>query len=90
MADLADYYSMLEDHGNALRYLQKALSLAPADPGLGSRAAEVYNQLGDTDQAIRWLKKARAAGYSATMIRDTPALDNLRADPRVKAILEGK
>jgi serine/threonine protein kinase/tetratricopeptide (TPR) repeat protein len=90
MAELADYYSMLQDRGNALRYLGHALALAPGNPWLRSRAAEVYNQLGDTEQAIRWLKKARAAGYSATMIRDTPALDNLRADPRVKAMLEGK
>jgi serine/threonine-protein kinase len=90
MADLADYYSMLRDRDNALRYLQEALALAPADPGLRSRTAEVYNQLGDTQQAILWVKKALAAGYSATMIRDTPALDNLRTDPRVKAILEGK
>jgi serine/threonine protein kinase/tetratricopeptide (TPR) repeat protein len=90
MADLADYYSMLQDRDNALRYLQEALALTPNDPWIRSRAAEVYNQLGDTEQAVRWLKRAVAAGYSVTMIRDTPALDNLRADPRVKVMLEGK
>ena len=88
--DLADYYSMLKEREDALRYLKEALALGPYQADLKFQAAEVYNQLGDTDEAIRWLEKAVRAGYSQAMIRDAPMLDNLRSDPRFQRLLAAK
>ena len=90
MADLADYYSMQGRKEDALGFLGRALALNPNEPELMFKAAEVYEQVGDRSRSIDWLQKARAAGYSPTIIRDTPVLDNLRSDPRLKAVLAGK
>jgi eukaryotic-like serine/threonine-protein kinase len=90
LGDMADYDSMLGRRANALRALDRALKFDPKDPELMLKAAEVYNQLGDRDRSIHWLQRALAAGYSLTMVRDTPVLDNLRSDSRVMALLRGR
>ncbi len=87
LGNLADYYSMLGDKGPSLNYVQRALSLAPDDPAVRYNAAQVYEQLGDRDAAVQWLMKALNAGYPSTMVRDSPEMDNLRSDPRVKSRL---
>jgi serine/threonine-protein kinase len=88
LGNLADYYSMLGDKAAALQYLHRALQLAPNDALLDLRAAEVYNQLGETDRALEWLSKTVAVGYSRTLLRDTPVLDNLREDRRFQKLLQ--
>ena len=88
LGNLADYYSMLGEREKALRCLHRALALAPNDAWLKKRAGEVYNQLGETDAAVEWLSKAVAAGYSRTLLRDTPVLDNLRGDRRLQKLLQ--
>ena len=87
MTDLADYYSMQGRREDALRFLGRALALNPNEPELMFKAAEVYEQVGDRSRSIDWLQKALASGYSPTIVRDTPVLDNLRSDPRVKTLL---
>ncbi len=89
MSDLADYQSMLGERESALGYLKRALAAAPDDPSVSFKAAEVYDQLGDNEQAVTWLGKALTAGYSKTIARDTPVFDNLRSDPRVRALFKG-
>ena len=50
------------------------------------RAALVYNQFGDQRQTLDWLKKAVAADYSRTIVRDTPDFGHLQSDPAFKAL----
>jgi len=87
LGDLADYYSMLGDRGQALSYLRRALALRPEDASVKFQAAQVYAQLGDDKTAVRWLAEALEAGYSPTIVRDSPVMDNLRSDPRVQELL---
>jgi serine/threonine-protein kinase len=78
---------MLGDRRTAIAELQRALSLAPHHPDVPFRAAIVYNQLGDQQQALGWLKKAVAANFFLTTVRDTPDFDHLRSDPAFKALV---
>lgn len=87
LGDLADYYSMLGNQQQALTYLHRALALAPEDASVKFQAAQVYVQLGDSSTAAGWLVEALKAGYSSTIVRDSPVMDNLRSDPRVQALL---
>jgi eukaryotic-like serine/threonine-protein kinase len=87
---LAICHSMLGEKKQALNALQRGLRLSPSDPSLLFQAALVYNQFGQSDEAIDWLKKARAAGYSQSRIRDYPNFDALWANPRSQELLPGK
>jgi serine/threonine protein kinase/tetratricopeptide (TPR) repeat protein len=86
--DLATYYSMVGNRGQALAYLQTALNLSGAkDAGILFQAALVHNQFGETDEALKWLARAVAGGYSLATISDAPALDNLHSNPKFRALL---
>ena len=84
---MADYYSMLGEKEQALSYLQRALALGPEDASVRFQAAQVYVQLGDSSTAVHWLVEALKAGYSPTIVRDSPVMDNVRLDPRVQELL---
>lgn len=84
---LAQYYAMTGQRPLALAYIRRALGIAPPPPDLLETAATVFNQCGDTEQAFSYLEKAVAAGYSKTLLRDTPNFDNLRGLPRFKEIM---
>jgi len=85
----AQYYAMLGDSHAAKTEIQKAAEQAPHDPDVLFRAALVYNQAGDQRQTLEWLKKAVAANFSRTTVRDTPDFDHLRSDPQFKALVAG-
>ena len=90
LGDLADYYSMVRDKHRAESYITRALSLAPDDASVNFKAAQVYVQLGDNNTAVQCLKKALAAGYSRTIVRDSPVMDSLQSDPRVQEMLRSQ
>lgn len=85
----AGYYAMLGDRQAATAQLDQALNQSPSDPDVLFRAALVYNQLGDQTQTLDWLKKAVAANFSRTTVRDTPDFDHLKADAAFRAIIAG-
>jgi tetratricopeptide (TPR) repeat protein len=87
LGDLADYYSMLGDTKRSEEYITRALSISPENASVNFKAAQVYVQLGDGDTAVDSLRKALAAGYSRTIVRDSPVMDTLRSDPRVQQML---
>jgi eukaryotic-like serine/threonine-protein kinase len=87
---LAYCHAMLGERKPALDYLQEGLQLAPGDSEMRFQAALVYAQFGEATQALDWLQKALAAGFSATMVRDTPNFDALRSDVRFKALVEAQ
>ena len=86
---VADYSAMVGDTRTATLEIHRALDLDAKDPDILFRAALVYNQLGDQLQTLAWLKKAVAANFSRTTVRDTPDFDHLKSDPKFQALLTG-
>jgi len=87
LAFTADYYAMLDDERPARAQLGRALEVAPADPDVLFRAAILNNHFRDNGTTLEFLEKSVAAGYSPTVIRDTPDFDHLKNDPRFRPLL---
>ena len=85
--DVASVYAILGDRENALAHLDRSIALGHGDKDLLFNAAIVYNDLGDTGTALEWLQKALTAGYSASVVRDSPDFDNLRNTPQFQELL---
>jgi eukaryotic-like serine/threonine-protein kinase len=83
-------HAMLGEKEPALDALNRGLKLSPGDPFLHFQAALVYTQFGQSEEAINWLKKALAAGYPPSNIRDYPNFDPLRAKPQFQNLLRAK
>lgn len=81
------YRAMLGEKGAALDLGKRAVQLAPADPVVLLFVALASNQLGKTEDVLGYLERARSAGLSATMVRDDPRFDNLRAQPRFQKLV---
>jgi eukaryotic-like serine/threonine-protein kinase len=87
LAFTADYYAMLDQEHQAREQMVRALEIAPADADVLFRAAILYNHFGDAGKTLEFLSKSVSAGYSRTVIRDTPDFDHLKNDPRFRALL---
>jgi serine/threonine protein kinase/tetratricopeptide (TPR) repeat protein len=87
LAFAADYYAMVDQEQQAREHLARALKIAPTDADVLFRAAILHNHFGDTDKTVEFLSKSVAAGYSRTVIRDTPDFDHLKDDPHFRALL---
>jgi serine/threonine protein kinase/tetratricopeptide (TPR) repeat protein len=85
--DAAACYAILGDRQNAVAHLSRSLELGHGDKDLLFNAAVVYNDLGDTGVALEWLQKAFTAGYSSSVVRDSPEFDNLRSNPQFQELL---
>jgi len=85
--DAAACYAILSDRENALAHLSRSLELGHGDKDLLFNAAVVYNDLGDTGVALEWLQKAFTAGYSSSVVRDSPDFDKLRNNPQFQQLL---
>ena len=89
LAYLANYSAMLGEKEVALDYLQRALKVAPANGDVLFRAALVYNHFNDSNEALSYMTKAVQAGYSRTVIRDTPDFRNLHEHPQFQSLVGG-
>jgi tetratricopeptide (TPR) repeat protein/predicted Ser/Thr protein kinase len=87
---LAVCYAMLGERKPALIALRRGLQLSPTDQFLFYQGALVYNQFGQSEEAIDWLKKAVAAGWPRSRLRDYPNFDPLWANPRSRELLREK
>lgn len=87
-SDAAGIYAALGDKTDALAHLAQSLYLGRGDKDLLFNAAVVYNDLGETGDALEWLQKAFTAGYSASIVRDSPEFDNLRNSPQFQQLLK--
>jgi eukaryotic-like serine/threonine-protein kinase len=87
---LAICHAMLQEKKPALEALQRGLQLMPDDPSLIFEAAIVHNQFDQPDDVLDWLKKAVAAGYSPSRIRDLPNFEALRSKPQFQELLRVK
>lgn len=80
-------YAMLGHNAEALSALQRAIAISPRDPEAPYYAALVNARIGDIDSALKWAQKALDAGASAPQFRDSPLLQSLDKDPRVRGFL---
>jgi len=87
---LARYYAMLNHRSDAIYHLKIALQKRPKDPEYQCIAAVIHNQFGERAEAMRYLENAFAFGYSVAEIEAERELDNLREDPRFRALLAGQ
>ncbi len=78
---------MVDQEPQAREQLARALEIAPTDADVLFRAAILHNHFGDTEKTLQFLSKSVAAGYSRTVIRDTPDFDHLKDDPHFHALL---
>jgi len=83
MADLAAYYSDVEDSLTALKYIKRALDHNDSDIIIRQRAVTTYEKLGMRQEAIRWITGAMIAD-----IESQPELESLVEDPRYLAMKE--
>jgi serine/threonine-protein kinase len=67
------------DLGQADRHVRKSLSAAPGNPEFLFNAAVVANRDHRADEAIEMLRRALAAGFNPTVVRNEPEFVNLRA-----------
>ncbi len=86
LAYLADYSAMIGERQSAFQYLEKALKVAPLNGEVLFRAAIVYQHFNETGQALSYLKRAVDAGYSRTVIRDTPDFGDVQQDPQFRSL----
>src|SRR6202140_2271702 len=89
LAFTADYCAMMDREPQAREKLARALEAAPGNADVLFRAAILYNHFGNAEKTIEFLTKAVAAGYSRTVIRDTPDFDRLKDEQRFQALLAG-
>ena len=87
LAFCADYYAMVDQDRQAREHMARALEIAPADAEVLFRAAILYNHYGLTEKTLEFLTKSVAAGYSRTVIRDTPDFGHLKDDSHFQALL---
>jgi eukaryotic-like serine/threonine-protein kinase len=87
LALTADYYAMVDQEQQAREHMARALKIAPTDADVLFRAAILYNHFGDTEKTLEFLRRSVSAGYSRTVIRDTPDFDHLKNDSRFRALL---
>jgi serine/threonine-protein kinase len=85
--DIASCYAGLDDKQNAESHLALSVQLGRGNKDLLFNAAVVYNDLGETGEALEWLHKAFVAGYSTSIVRDSPEFDNLRNNPQFQQLL---
>jgi tetratricopeptide (TPR) repeat protein len=87
LAFTADYYAMVDEEPQAREQMARALEIAPTDADVLFRAAILNNHFGVTAKTLQFLSKSVAAGYSRTVIRDTPDFDHLKDDAQFQALL---
>ncbi|HCA79080.1 MAG TPA: hypothetical protein DEP53_05030 [Bacteroidetes bacterium] len=88
LSQLAGYYADLGRKADARAALRKAISIAPTDKRVMSRAVSTFELLGDRKQAIFWLAKVAASGPISQEIKYSPEMKHLREDPEYQKLLK--
>jgi serine/threonine protein kinase/tetratricopeptide (TPR) repeat protein len=90
LADLGGYYARMKAPVKATPMLEKAVQLAPEDPGVLFKAAEGYEILGNREKSLAVMEKAIEHGYPLRDLQNAQAgsLEKLRGDPRFQALLK--
>ncbi len=85
LVELAGYDGVLGDRRRGRELLERAASEAPSDPETMGLIGESFEDLGEREKALEWIGKALDAGLNREWVAQSPALNNLRADPRFAA-----
>jgi DNA-binding winged helix-turn-helix (wHTH) protein/TolB-like protein/predicted Zn-dependent protease len=87
--DLGQAYALAGRRDEALEEIARLQALSTQRYVAPYNLALVYASLGDTEKALEWLEKAyKDRSTLLIWIRVDARLDNLRSDPRFKAILK--
>jgi TolB-like protein len=84
----AAYIHALAGEREEARAIIRHEETLPRFPFTAWAIAIVCAELGDLDEAFRWLEKARNPSLPLQAFRLDPRLENLRSDPRFKAVLK--
>lgn len=68
---LAYRYELLEDTAQAIELYSQANSLAPTDPAILSKLANIYDAAGDKSQAFQCYYDVRFSSFSLFFWRNT-------------------
>ena len=88
MEELALCDSMLGKPTPAVALMRQARSLAPADPEIMFRTAEIYEQGGNHGSALDWLDRRRGQATLSPTSSNDPTFQGIRDDPRYKQIVQ--
>ena len=88
IAYLAGYYS-INHREKAVEYAERALKIAPDNPEVVYRAAQVYEQIGERAKALVLLGKALDLNYSRKLVEHERLFQDLRKDPRYELLVAG-
>jgi serine/threonine-protein kinase len=86
---LAEFHAKLGHQVEANEQLQAAGDVS-GDPHKLLFGAIVHNHLGNRAAALEWLEKAARKGLPKAELRAWIEFDNLRDDPRFRALLDGR
>ena len=86
---LAEWYSALDRHAEALAAIDRAVAIAP-DVQTMVRAAWVHLKRGDAAAAVQWLEQAVASGYSMQELLRHPQLGALQGRQDFQRLLDAQ
>jgi tetratricopeptide (TPR) repeat protein len=87
VANLALWRAKSGSPAEAVRNIERAFALAPADPRYMYCGAVVYKLAGNRSRALEWLKKSVAHGYLVQEIRADPEMRDLHDNPAFQSIV---
>jgi tetratricopeptide (TPR) repeat protein len=89
LGELGNAYALSGEKGKAQEVLAKLGDFSGRGYSINYDIASVHHGLGDHAKTLEWLEKAVAANeYEVEFLKTNPAWDDLRPDPRFKAILK--
>jgi tetratricopeptide (TPR) repeat protein len=80
-ASLAVLYAKKNFREKAISRIQSSLALSPDDPNVLATVGLAYEDLGDRAQALQFIDKSLQKGYDLAVLKATPDLQGLLADP---------
>ena len=87
--DLGQAYALSGRRSEALKEIDKLQELSKQRYVAPYNLALIYASLGDKDNALEWLEKAYEDRSTLLVwIKVDPRLDNLRSEPRFKAVIK--
>ncbi len=87
LGKLATYEAQASNIGQALRYLARALPLAPKDPTFSYNAALTYHLADRQGKALDYLRQAVRLGYPVQALRADPEWQAMRNNPEFQKVI---
>jgi len=89
IVDMAWIKAGLQEHDEARRLIDRAMTLMPDNPYAHYYDGIIHNRAGNTTQAFVSLRTAAQLGFPKVMLAGDPNLANLRGDSRFSDIANG-